>query len=738
MQQTHTFAGCSTVPLAHYLKALGLLRIVSRQLDSEANGWWERSDFRLRVDASREEVEHFLLHQYRPTPVINPWNGGSGFKLDKPKDAIVDARRAEAERFSVLSKAVDESFDLMEEFGFESKVTSAQKDEFLKACRSRMPEPMLDWIDAALVLTDERTLYPPLLGTGGNDGRLDFSKNFLQQIANLFDLDSGEPTVEAEGWLRSALYAEADSHLDDGAIGQFFPSATGGPNSTTGFGRDTKMNPWDFVLMLEGATMFASAAVRRLESSEPGAMSAPFTVYHVGVGHGSTDASEEDDARPETWIPIWSNPASYRELRALMAEGRVLVEGVDNDGNGFNRSARDGVDFARAIATLGVDRGIDAFQRFGFQQRNGRAYFATPLTRMEVSRRARAELVDELDGWLDLLGSRAADRHTPASVTAAVNRLQETIFDLCMRDDPSRVRRVLVQLGRVERIAAKRLGWANPSNGRSVPPLSGLSSAWIDAAYEESPEFRLAATLASTYGDFGKGDQTEYRAIRRNLEPVESYGPSAAGWRDNPGPEVVWQHGNPLDALNALVRRRITEARQADLAYWPDRARFPARLADIAQFLNGAVDLRRMIDFTWGLLGLDWSTVDPRDIERRNAADDVDRVHPAPGADYALIKLCYAGRPLRVGDAEKEIEVPIDSGIYQAAATGDGRRATERAAGRLRGAEIPPSVPRVATKGKRAHRIAAALVFPIDPRDLPRLLGRVTSTSKPAQRERPA
>jgi len=68
-----------------------------------------------------------------------------------------------------------------------------------------------------------------------------------------------------------------------------------------------------------------------------------------------------------------------------------------------------GVDFARAAVSLGVDRGIAEFQRYGFQVRNGLAYFATPLDRVVVRRNARADLLSDLDQWHDRLRSKADD-----------------------------------------------------------------------------------------------------------------------------------------------------------------------------------------------------------------------------------------------------------------------------------------------------------------------------------------
>ncbi len=38
----HRLGGCAPTPLANYLKALGILRVVAEQADAEARGWWDR------------------------------------------------------------------------------------------------------------------------------------------------------------------------------------------------------------------------------------------------------------------------------------------------------------------------------------------------------------------------------------------------------------------------------------------------------------------------------------------------------------------------------------------------------------------------------------------------------------------------------------------------------------------------------------------------------------------------
>src|SRR5262245_56285990 len=84
----HTLDGCRPVPLAQYLKGLGILRLVAEQADPEARGAWRHDRFELHTRLDRQALESFFLQSYHPTPILAPWNGGSGFYPGDNKEAI--------------------------------------------------------------------------------------------------------------------------------------------------------------------------------------------------------------------------------------------------------------------------------------------------------------------------------------------------------------------------------------------------------------------------------------------------------------------------------------------------------------------------------------------------------------------------------------------------------------------------------------------------------------------------
>lgn len=72
--------GCRSTPLGSYLAALGLLRTVTRLLDDQARGHWERQHFALTSRFSTiDELTEELLARFEPESIVSPWNEGAGF-----------------------------------------------------------------------------------------------------------------------------------------------------------------------------------------------------------------------------------------------------------------------------------------------------------------------------------------------------------------------------------------------------------------------------------------------------------------------------------------------------------------------------------------------------------------------------------------------------------------------------------------------------------------------------------
>ena len=750
--------GCAPVPLAHYLKALGILRLVSEQTDSEARGYWKNDAFVLRTRLSREELGDFFLIDYEPTPIVAPWNGRGGFLEGEGESNRAGGKMihtfndAKTIRFSSYKKVIDvlnqnitlmnmnktrskkkeydkrknelkkmsgsltednkvELNSLNEMVKSEADREKELKSQLLFSLRATIPDIGLNWMDACLVLSENYDQSPsmiPLLGTGGVDGSQDFSLNFMQRLCEMIDPATGALTGNSAAYLNHSLFASSVNNLVNKTIGQFFPTAVGGANATAGFESDSLMNPWDYILMLEGALLFATASVKKLENHEGGTMSAPFSVRQVGVGYGSSSQDDEKASRAEIWVPLWDRPTTYRELSLVMSEGRASIK---------KRPARNGIDFARAIASLGVDRGLTAFQRYGFLMRNGKNYFAIPLDRFQVKRQFQVDLLYEIDNWLNIFKGKATSDKAPVSAGRALRNLENSILSLCKSRGPSRVQEVLISLGNCEKAMAMSTKWTmEVAYLKPVPPLSPR---WLKEADDGSPEFRLAASLASVYGKYkNREGKTVFISVRSQLEPVtSSVKDGKTGkiwWNREANRDVVRSEGDLIKTLNAIMSRRIMKAQQSGATSFPDHGNLWSEPGDVSDFIEGRLDMDRISNILWGLLLIDWPAVKGVFIKTRSRGTNL-----FSGATYALLKLCFAG-----GKVEG-VEIPLSPQIHRRAMNGDSVQATKLASRRLRGSGLVPAIQVNVSSNETMQRIAAALIFPINDYQRNNLVGIV-------------
>ena len=215
-----TLGGCAPTPLASYLKAIGVLRLISsdanhvsgRAADPKARGWWGNERFHLKTVLDHDTLCRFFLEEYAPSPIIAPWNGGSGFYPDDNKDGFGPlASENIAKRFLPMAKTIGVASHVAARQELTKQPEGAAKIEFVAALRAEVPDDALGWIDAALALSGDDLAFPKLLGSGGNDGRLDFTNNFLQRLVSkkkpcgVFNATSGRPSNNALVLLANAL-----------------------------------------------------------------------------------------------------------------------------------------------------------------------------------------------------------------------------------------------------------------------------------------------------------------------------------------------------------------------------------------------------------------------------------------------------------------------------------------------------------------------------------------------------
>ena len=405
---THVFPGLGCVPLINYLAALGVAKGISEQADPAARFGWRDGVF--HMDTEVEDVADFFVRDFVPTPVFSPWNGGSGFGVkDKtPLEYIRILESSTAHRLAPYRNTLAVIRSVL----IAKSEKGWTKERFVQELRNRLPDDALPWTDASVVLTAKKTEYPPILGTGGNDGRLDFSTNVHQRLKDVLPELGAEPE-RSRAWMQDLLWGRSTEKLLAASVGQGDPVGAGTPGSSAFGSADAMVNPWGFILMVEGAMLFAASVAKRL-GEQNSRVAIPFTVS--SSPDGPIPGSAQEEGRGELWAPLLES-VTLTELRQVFEEARVSWDGG---------TASSAVSMYAAVRSFGVNRGISAFQRFGFLKRNGLAFVAVPLDHVKVEARPevvmareplrRARTFHKASG----VASKTAARRFDASVTAFV------------------------------------------------------------------------------------------------------------------------------------------------------------------------------------------------------------------------------------------------------------------------------------------------------------------------------
>jgi CRISPR-associated protein Csx17 len=593
MRARHVLPGLRPEPLASYLAGLGLIRTLGEQADPDATAAW--ADDGLALMTTVPDIAAWLACDYIPTPVLSPWNNGSGFGLkDKESRRVLNELRDHPSprlaHFRDAIRLAEQVAGRARDQGWITETGSGDKARLVKEFRNRCPDTLLPWIDAAVVLAGDDTFFPPLLGTGGNDGRLDFSTNFHQRLLEVIGT-AGEAGALAQA--RDLLDGTEAERLATAAVGQFDPGGAGGPGSSRFGAADSLVNPWEFILLVEGSLLFAASAVRRNQHYRQGEERAaiPFTVQPSPNGSDSGAAGEE--SRGELWAPVWQQQFTLPEIKQLFGEARASWRG---------RPARRAVDFYAATRTLGVARGVSEFTRYGLQRRNGLAFAAVPVDRIDVREKQAVRLAADVEDWISWV--RTSDAST--AVAEAVRRFDAAHLKYARDGDTQSLAQMLAELTGVEQ-AVGRSGRARERIPVRRPPAAQkfldvmTDGASAELGIDASAQLRIAAGLASCMTTVIANEMGgPARTLRQILLPVDPPGPtegrrSAGRWRDS-----------------------AAEQDQETFRGVPTfRSRLPVPAADLHAFAMGAIDdaldvwLRACLALDWSRARKEWPTPNP-------------------------------------------------------------------------------------------------------------------------------
>lgn len=759
------FKGCRHEPLADYLKALGIMRILSEQKDQSVKGYWRDGVFFITSPFDEESILDFFVDVYMPTPVVAPWNGGSGFFPGDATSGIEAIEQSVQDRFAayrntittirnwpemprsfkyvadivdtitneayllkpgktrstyekllheealgrekasevlginnLINTQLDEYEHLTDSFKGSQQKPLAQwwkavrklrtkcvslerggnKEAILEACRTRLPDECLSWIDVVfLFLPDGKPKFNPLLGTGANEGRLDFSNNFMQRITEL--LIKGN-RANTRLMLESSLTGKPVCGLIEASIGQYNPGRAGGYNQGIEIEtKNFKINPWDFILLFEGSIALAGNVARRYTCDSRGFESLPFTVRPSYAGFSSTAWGEK--CRAEIWMPVWSKPTTYSELRYLVSEGRCSLG---------RKQAVSGLDFSRALGTLGVDRGIRNFVRYLFLERRGTNYVALPAGFLPVKHRPALHLLEELDPMVKRMDVFIRGfKNIPAAFALVRRQIDAAIYQLCQNPNPKRFSDLIQVLGKMERLIAQRDRSKKPA--LSIP-LGGLSPRWIKESDDGSIEIRLAGAIASLQASKDVGP------IRSNLSGVDAHMP----WKWAQGHGQQHWHGKSLvERLSKVFLHRMMDAERYNCPM-PLRGLLSLSSKDIVSFLYGETRDQKIEDLLWGLTLVDWRKDGLEDIRSQWSKSILD--DPIPRC-WSVLKILHSC------DSIHGISLRIDPRISMLLDAGRPSEAIQVAKHRLRMKNLIP-LPIKSDEQIDPHRQLAALIIP--------------------------
>lgn len=739
--------GCTPEPLMSYLKALGVFRLVSQQADPQCRAAWRDGRLILTTSLDRDNLIAFFIQRYQPTPVVVPWTGSDFFDVKATKTGAKFAKtptgagiieaflQNDSPRIALYREAIKSVISTLKSEGIAKKEQMKEKTKAKYISRLRaLPIPQIDeWIDSAAALPAGELKLNTLLGSGGgSDGNTHFSDNFMQNLWDVLpDFDAqkssknpGFLTLSAsrsQNLLANALFEESVEGLEAGRTSSLYNAgAVGGANAGQGFERKAYANPWAFILTIEGCIAFASSVSRKLAAT---AQNATFPFQTRASATFADSLADKESVGREIWLPIWSRMCSYKELKLLLSEGRADWQGSP---------AHRGVDFAKAVASLGVDRGIDTFARYGIVK--GRVggdnyHTAAFLGRFDVRSRENVHLLREADAWIERFRNACTDK-APARFPAALRRLDSAVFDYCRFGGTDRFQAILIALGHTERLLA---GSPKFRADAWLHPLRGLSSDWVSAADDHSPEFEIAVALAGIRGDSGDP------GIRTNLEPIARSNKGGLDWNDD-STDAVWSRGDLAANLAAVLERRVLAWKKDSLPAPPLASCRSVRPATLSAFLHDELDDEKIESLLWGLLGC---RIEPRPAtaEPRPPVD----APPLPRI-YPLLKTAFTGlhhqslrpknlEPREAALWEKLILVRPDARLLQLLRAGNLPEASTLAARRARHADLIPadidwqSDPPPA--GLDPTRLAAALLLPISPQTLLHLWALLARRKKP-------
>lgn len=607
--------GCRHDILGHYLKAIGLLRVLAKcaapeHQDPDAEGWWDndKACFCLRspkYPTQEKLVEFFALH-YHPTPVFAAWNKepGSSAEESEKLETLADWKIANALSAQVVSA---------EERRKPANKNKLIATEALDLYRDKASGEVTEAVDSISAPFHRSNADQPLFLSKGIAGRAHLWRTHWEYLA-AFQKHRDAYTKAAEkvrahqGTARqlakliektnAALqpiqellpFREACASAAKGKGTPFFPDAIKAYNTGSGWVTENyPFNALDYVLAVEGGFAMRGSVGRTLAANSRRFAAFPF-VFDAGE-ELVDDANEVKGTSSSLWFPLWDRPVTFAELSSFISDAQARLPG---------KEARFSAEFMRALHSQGVDAGFTGWQEFRFKMKISRvpwittgafveAVFREDATRLNraLQRLDESQFLDQFD--IKWKGGKA-DSKSPHPVRAAINTAMETA---ARETTPHHCLDLLGTIFRACRQMAISESFRDTllrERARFFRPLP--MDDWNELLRDmDQPEFRIARAVASVVGQMKQpdGGYSDVLPMLGSLLPLK-LGPS--GWflpaKGDRSHQAVWTGTDVCHDLAAVLGRRyldsLTDNRPALMSS------FGAPLEDILAFLHGDLD----------------------------------------------------------------------------------------------------------------------------------------------------
>ncbi len=545
--------GCRANHPLNYLKAIGLLKTISLQLDPSVKGFYDHDSFILETSLSKEQIASFFVHNYIPSPILSP------FLRLRNNVFLEKLSQAENPRLSLFRQAY----------------------EYLKMAppKKRQPFPSEKWLQdiaselkylhpasvgsykaltlAAYRLCDplkESSPSPFLVNYQDQFKELWLEENYLGALSQLMSFKTDTPKKESLDYLLTAIFTENNFKESFFKLADFcalFLDRVTYPSR-----QNIKANPWDYILAINGFVAICAPCTLDTEGR------VPFCLSATSYGWENIAANPlRKLAMREMWLPLWNRPLTNNELVKLLSK---LFETM------VQSKVSSALDLVAEATIWGINPVLAHFLRLGllFDINTAPLPEVINLKQVALTKMPEAELLSSTKAWLAkwdfLLSSGPKSQKQKEMIKAA----EEALFSYLTNQDSS-LTKTLINLGQAE-IGSSLL----PKNTRPDPLT--LPTFYLKYAKENSPEYRLALAVASL---------DSHLPVRSQLEPVSSLS-GKWFWNDS----VLAQGGNLTEKLAYLLEMRVKFATEKRLPYVPISAAYPAQIKDVELYLEGEID----------------------------------------------------------------------------------------------------------------------------------------------------